>query len=395
MSSTTPQTTLPRYHSLDRLRATMMLLGVVLHSAINYFPFPENYLDQIYLDAKTSPFFDHLVKFIHNFRMPVFFVIAGFFAAFLFETRGPRAFLRHRMSRIGIPLLCAWVVLYPITTASMLYANSFSFGPKLEIPPPLHKILGSIFLHLWFLYFLIIFCVVAIPIALLVQHLRVDFRRHFCDAFERTIHRPYGIVLLAVISAATLYPMRFWTFDPAHALIPEIQDLAAYAVFFVFGWLVYTRRETVERFKQHAWVHFLFGAIFHGVYLYFYNQGYGNDNAVRTHVLALAALALCIWFLTYGFIGLFLRYLNKPSTYWRYMADASYWVYLIHLPITVVLPTFLTNLALPVGVKFGFVLSVTTVITLVTYHYLGRATFIGERLNGRRYPRVVPWREAP
>ena len=67
MSPATPQAKLPRYHSLDRLRAIMMLLGLVLHSAINYFPFPDEYLDQIYLDTKSSPFFDYLVKFILDF----------------------------------------------------------------------------------------------------------------------------------------------------------------------------------------------------------------------------------------------------------------------------------------------------------------------------------------
>ena len=88
----------------------MMMLGLVLHTAINYFPFPVQGAEQIYLDLQSSPSFDYLVSFIHSFRIPVFFVIAGFFAAFLLESRGPGRFLWHRWQRIGVPLIGAWIV---------------------------------------------------------------------------------------------------------------------------------------------------------------------------------------------------------------------------------------------------------------------------------------------
>lgn len=77
---------LQRYHSFDSLRATMMLLGLVLHTAINYMTFPTGDTWP-YKDAQTSPTFDILVAFIHSFRMPTFFVIAGFFAAFQYDAR--------------------------------------------------------------------------------------------------------------------------------------------------------------------------------------------------------------------------------------------------------------------------------------------------------------------
>src|SRR5262249_38278741 len=80
----------------------------------------------------------------------------------------------------------------------------------------------------------------------------------------------------------------------------------------------------------------------------------------------------------------------RPIPLARYMADASYWMYLVHLPLTIVFPVFLRNLPLPTVVKFGAVLGVTTCITIITYHYWVRATAIGKVLNGRRYPRTLP-----
>ena len=391
------QAELPRYHSLDRLRAVMMLLGLVLHTAINYFPFPAQEAEQIYLDPRSSAFFDYLVKLIHSFRMPVFFVIAGFFAAFLFERRGPAGFLRHRWTRIGVPLIGAWIVIYPATAGLSVWANTMSVGRPLTQVTTIEigDILNTVLIHLWFLYFLLIYCVVARFAVPLAQRLiPAGSRERLLDRFSRAARHAGGAILFAVPTAITLYPMRTWTFDVSAALLPAPNHLAAFAVFFVYGWFVYARREILDAFTTRAWTNLVLGLLLHAIYLYPLHRGYGVDGAERAHLLAIACLALSVWFLIYGFVGLFLRYLEKPSAAWRYISDASYWMYLIHLPITVALPPLLAGLAVPAGVKFTLVLGAAAAITLVTYHYWVRATFIGNRLNGRRYPRVAPWRAA-
>jgi hypothetical protein len=42
---------------------------------------------------------DLLVALIHAFRMPVFFIVAGFFAAMLVQRRGRSGLLKHRFRR--------------------------------------------------------------------------------------------------------------------------------------------------------------------------------------------------------------------------------------------------------------------------------------------------------
>ncbi|MFP5392460.1 MAG: hypothetical protein ACLGI6_13100, partial [Gammaproteobacteria bacterium] len=63
-----------RLHALDNLRGCMMWLGIVLHAAVNHItasaPIP-------WRDSQTSPLADLLMLFIHSFRMPVFFILAG------------------------------------------------------------------------------------------------------------------------------------------------------------------------------------------------------------------------------------------------------------------------------------------------------------------------------
>ena len=91
--------------------------------------------------------------------------------------------------------------------------------------------------------------------------------------------------------------------------------------------------------------------------------------------------------LAYSLIGLFLRYMNRPSSRWRYMADASYWIYIVHVPFVIMLPLLFTSIPLPGIVKLALVVTMATGLILLTYRYFVRSTFIGKQLNGRRYPR--------
>ena len=63
-----------RIHSLDSLRAIMMLLGLVIHSAITY-GMIEGYHWPLKDPETTGPFMDYLVLFIHSFRMPIFLIM--------------------------------------------------------------------------------------------------------------------------------------------------------------------------------------------------------------------------------------------------------------------------------------------------------------------------------
>src|SRR6266498_4861018 len=74
----------PRYHSLDALRGTMMLLGIYLHAAVAF----SRHGSWPWKDGSTTGVFDLSLGLIHAFRMPVFYVMAGFFAALLLEQRG-------------------------------------------------------------------------------------------------------------------------------------------------------------------------------------------------------------------------------------------------------------------------------------------------------------------
>ncbi len=104
------------------------------------------------------------------------------------------------------------------------------------------------------------------------------------------------------------------------------------------------------------------------------------------HIIANSAI---VWLLIFGITGLFIRYGSNHSSRMRYISDSSYWVYLVHLSFTTIIPGFIADWPLPATLKFLFVLICTGIISFVSYHYLVRGTFIGKFLNGRKYLRKL------
>ena len=70
-----------RRHDLDALRAVAMLLGIVLHAALSFAPIPWTVSD-----SQQGEFYYVLFACIHGFRMPLFFMLSGFFTACLLYT---------------------------------------------------------------------------------------------------------------------------------------------------------------------------------------------------------------------------------------------------------------------------------------------------------------------
>jgi peptidoglycan/LPS O-acetylase OafA/YrhL len=86
-------------------------------------------------------------------------------------------------------------------------------------------------------------------------------------------------------------------------------------------------------------------------------------------------------------IGMALRFGSGYSAARRYLADASYWIYLAHLPLVMALQIAVARTDLPAMVKFPLVLVTVITILLASYHLLVRYSFIGAVLNGRRQRR--------
>jgi peptidoglycan/LPS O-acetylase OafA/YrhL len=127
MSSQTPVDA--RRSDLDALRAGAMLLGIVLHASLSFFP-------SLWMvtDRRQGPGFGVAFSAIHGFRMPLFFVMSGFFSAMLLHRRGRGALIKHRYRRVLLPMLLGLATIVPLTNWISGVATSSS-SRKPSAPP--------------------------------------------------------------------------------------------------------------------------------------------------------------------------------------------------------------------------------------------------------------------
>ena len=104
-----------RLVALDVVRAAAALLGVVLHAAVAYMPSRIPGLVWPVHDAQPHPAFDIIFWSVHAFRIPLFFVISGFFAEMQYNARGVREFIAQRRRRIALPYYLGAVTILPLT----------------------------------------------------------------------------------------------------------------------------------------------------------------------------------------------------------------------------------------------------------------------------------------
>jgi Acyltransferase family/Ankyrin repeats (3 copies) len=100
-----------RRHDLDALRAFAMLLGIALHASLSFSTLP-----WIAHDTRQSELYSLFMMAVHGFRMPLFFLVSGFFTAMLWRRRGLAALIKQRAVRILIPCLAGLVTIIPMVS---------------------------------------------------------------------------------------------------------------------------------------------------------------------------------------------------------------------------------------------------------------------------------------
>ena len=178
--------------------------------------------------------------------------------------------------------------------------------------------------------------------------------------------------------------MWFGVRTPDFSLITNAQAWAAYGTAFGIGWLLHRQIDLLQ-IVQRRWILNLVLAIVltaASLAIAATHLAPMQDWPIRS--IGAACYALASWTATLAVIGLALRFLADFSATRRYVADASYWLYIIHLPLVVLLQIVVAQLGWPWPVKFALILAVSFPIMFASYHWLVRYSVIGAVLNGRR-----------
>lgn len=389
-----PQT--ERLHALDAVRALALLLGILLHASMSFLPGPQIWVTQ---DVAAGEGFSFAFLVPHIFRLTLFFFIAGFFARMAIEKRGVIGFLGDRGKRIALPLLIFWGPLFAMITAVFIWGFLKANGgvvPEGTPPPPPLELATLPLTHLWFLYLLLIFYVAAAALYLIT---RLGGRS---EAGQNPIDRLTALILrtpLGTFALAAPIGIWFWLSPawyawfgiptPDHGFVPDNGALIAYGVAFGAGWLVQGQSGLLDAWRRWWPVNLALALAATticvrqlGLVPDFVPPAQGPDKAVLA-----ASYAIASWAWTLAITGMALQFWSGHSRTRRYLADSSYWLYIMHLPLVMALQVIVSDLAWPAGAKFALMLTITMVVLLGSYQLLVRNSWLGAWLNGRRHGR--------
>ncbi|MBC9881822.1 acyltransferase family protein [Bradyrhizobium sp. INPA01-394B] len=390
-----------RLHALDALRGIALLLGIVLHATLSFvLATPRFWIIQ---DTHPSVILSLLSFAIHVFRMTTFFLMAGFFARMSFHRRGARGFVKDRLQRIALPLVIAWPLVLTSIALVFSWAGTFPNGgsPQWTWLPPLPAFRLT---HLWFLYVLLELYVATLLLRGAIVSLDASGRLRAVVVdrlFARLIRNPLAPLILAIPIGVAFWLDPRWVNvmgvrTPDQSLITNAQAWIGFGTAFGAGWLLHRQIDLLRVIERRWLAHLLLavaliliGFVLSGVMFSAPGAPKLPYSFATLRLVSVVLYAPAIWITTFAALGLALRFMSGFSPTWRYLADASYWLYLIHLPIVMALQVTLSQLDWPGLVKFAIILLVAIPPMLASYHLLVRFTFIGMVLNGRRAERRV------
>lgn len=383
-----------RLHALDAVRSFALLLGVAFHAAMSFIPGMPPGLWAM-KDNSPSAFLGDASFVAHSFRMTLFFFIAGYFARQLHQRLGTRGFWANRGQRIALPLVVGWLLLFPVIGFVWYLGLQKVFHGAPPAMPDSPKTPGAFPLtHLWFLYQLLWLYVGALLARSAL--VRLDRREALRDFVDRVviaaIRWPAGALTLGLPLAACLLATPTWfpwagIPTPDQSLIPQLPATVGFGTAFAFGWLVHRAPQALAALRARWLPHLLLALASSAVCLYVLKTQPPFGMPDQPRLLFALAFVAAAWSWTFAVTGAALRFLPGHSAMRRYVADASYWIYLVHLPVVCALQVWVGDWLLHWSIKYPFIVVASLALLLLSYHVLVRFTVIGKVLNGKAHPR--------
>lgn len=372
-----------RMHGLDALRGGALLLGILLHGLMPFVPGVQWVINDQDPRAYAMP----IVSVIHLFRMTVFFLLAGFFGHLVVSKRGMVQYLKERSLRIGLPAFAFW----PFSVMSLgLISGAWYMINEQALPPQANQ--GGFTLgQLWFLWVLLECCFILAGIRFVAHRLAPAAAARTGEVLGGLLSSPWAVLILAVpyVIAQNWQGTTFAGITEPKGLVPELDGLVAYFSAYAAGWFLWVRTGSLQSIAP-RWITHL-GIAVVGSFATLYLAGLlGAPAATGTWRYVLSVIsAVTAWAWTYGLLGLCVAHLRQDRPWVRYLADASYWMYLLHLPLLAAIGGVLTSAPMPAEAKLVLTLGGTSLLLLLTYDAFVRSTWIGKWLNGHRRNRVI------
>ncbi len=354
-----------RKRYLDILRLFCVILLIPFHTMMMYNTWGEGqYVPGMPLEAAAW-----FVRLSYPWLMPLMFAIAGMSARYSLQKRTPAKYAAERFMRIGLPLLTGVLLITPfLSYIADVSNNGYSGGYIAHYAVFFTKLTdfsgydGAFGLaHLWFLLFLLVISLAALPVYLLGKKY---------PRFMEWSKWPIALILvLGAVQALADDALNFGG-----------KSLVQYFVLFLIGLFVLSHEDVQRKLEKFRFA-FLATVLAAGV-------GYAFALG-----LGWSGLAYDLLYYSYGYLamltllGFGMRHFNTQNKTLIRAAASSQLYYILHYPVLIAAAYFLMPHIPNVPTQIGVFIAVSFVLTIlmseVVRHIPGVRMLLGVKYSKR------------
>ncbi|MDH4139990.1 MAG: acyltransferase family protein, partial [Coriobacteriia bacterium] len=214
--------------------------------------------------------------------------------------------------------------------------------------------------HLWFILFLLVLSLVALPLFLWGRGEKGSaFMRKFC----RALAHPLGALLAAFVILVG-------------DALPDLEGLNPfyYLAFFVLGYVAFCSTEFAVSAERYRWPALLLGT---GLSVFWVATWEWRDSLPDPSIERAVATyfgMLATWLVIAGLIGWGRRYLDWTSDRLSYHAEASYPIYILHQTVIVILAWYVVRLAVAWQLQWTVLFLASIAVTFAAYEVVRRVS---------------------
>jgi glucan biosynthesis protein C len=381
-----------RRYDIDWLRVLAVLLLFPFHTARIFDTWGPFYVK----NAAHSDVLTYFNNFVNPWHMPLLFLLAGASTWFALGFRSGGQYTKERFIRLLIPFIFGLLLIVPPQSYFGLLSHTGFSGSYLEWYPNFFSVnsrdmdgyfLGGFTLgHLWFILYLFVFSLLALPLFLYLR--RRDSGKRLMDWLAAFFSLPGMIFLLAI----PLYVMaRLLDFYPSPLY---------FITWFVFGFILVADARFEKSIDRHKSIALVLGPVLY-LFVAFLNTA-GWPKGIPSWlgpVIDIYMRGFAPWFFVIAILGYGRRFLRSSdgrslsAKFLRYTGEASYPAYILHQTVIVIIGFYVVQWNAGILVKYVTILVAAVIVSTIIYDLLVKRTNVTRFLFGMRLkkkPRAAP-----
>ena len=331
---------------IDNLRFLAVLLLFPYHTCMIY-----NNFESFYIHGEQIGVCSRFIMAAWPWIMPLLFTVAGTSAAYALKKRTAREYVQERVHKLLLPLLFGMLLIVPIQTylAEIFHTGSGNYLHYFTQVTDLSGYAGGFTPgHLWFLLYLFIISLLALP--LLLWHKKSGAKPLF-----QKITLP-GVLALFVL------PL----------IMQDILDISGksvgeYFAFFLLGYFLLSQDRVLEQIDRA-----LIGLIIVFAAGYVVSFAFGMEIYAGIPLLGDVISEIYAWVGILALLSIARRYWNVQNKFTAYMAKSSFGVYLFHQSWIIVVAFFVLQFTQTPALQIPLILLLSVPLTFLTYELCRR-----------------------